>query len=89
MPFINSIARHLLTPQAAVLILSCINGILIAMVVHLVFFAAQGARYTALDGDREENARVHSDTVLTERIDQQEVRISALETVLKTLMVEK
>lgn len=74
--------KPMTTPRKAILVLSAINGILIAMVVHSTFFAAQGARYTFSDGEMDRAARIEGDNVLARRIGQQEERISALEKLL-------
>jgi hypothetical protein len=42
---------------------------LFATVTHLMFFAVNGARYTAADGARERAERIEADQALAARID--------------------
>ena len=46
-----------------------LNTVLTVAVINLGAFAQQGARYTAEDGVREEQARIHGDLALAARID--------------------
>jgi hypothetical protein len=41
---------------------------LVANSVHMTWFAAKGARYTAVDGAREREERISADRQLAERI---------------------
>ena len=50
------------TRQWSLTILVAINAALIYMVVHLTFFAAQGARYTAEEGRQDRAARIAADS---------------------------
>ena len=54
----------------AFMLLVLINVGLFATVTHLLFFAAQGPRYTADDGARERQERITSDLALAARIDE-------------------
>lgn len=50
-------------PQRAILGLIIFNAVLVSIVVHLLFFAAQGPRFTAEDGAQERAARLAADTL--------------------------
>lgn len=65
------------TRQVAISVLVLINAVLIFLVVHLTFFAAQGARYTADDGRQDRADSLSRDTNLA-------MRIGALERQLAT-----
>lgn len=54
--------------QRVILGLIAFNAILVSMVVHLTFFAAQGARYTAEDGRQDRADSLSRDTNLSIRI---------------------
>lgn len=73
------ITKEVITPRLAIAVLTVISSLLIATVIYLYFFAAQGARYTAKDGDIEKVARIEGDIRLAESIEQQAKRITALE----------
>ena len=55
-------------PQRAILGLILFNAILVSLVVHLTFFAARGARYTAEDGRQDRATSLSRDTNLATRI---------------------
>jgi HJR/Mrr/RecB family endonuclease len=46
----------------ALLGLIAFNAVLVFMVVHLTFFAAEGARYTAEEGRQDRAARIAADS---------------------------
>lgn len=48
-------------PQRAILGLIIFNAVLVSIVVHLIFFAAKGPRFTAEDGAQERAARLAAD----------------------------
>lgn len=50
------------TQQRAVLGLIVFNAVLVSIVVHLMFFAAQGRRFTGEDGDIDRAASIARDT---------------------------
>ena len=50
-------------PQRAILGLIIFNAVLVSIVVHLLFFAAKGPRFTAEDGAQERAARLAADTL--------------------------
>lgn len=52
----------------ALLGLIAFNAVLVFMVVHLTFFAAEGARYTADDGRQDRADSLSRDTNLAMRI---------------------
>ena len=66
-------------PQRAILGLIIFNAILVSLVVHLMFFAAQGRRYTGDHGDTDRAASLARDTNLTLLIADQATRIGNLE----------
>ena len=66
-------------PQRAILGLIIFNAILVSLVVHLMFFAAQGRRYTGDHGDTDRAASLARDTNLTLLIADQATRIGDLE----------
>lgn len=67
-----------MTPrQWALLGLIGFNAVLIFMVVHLSFFAAQGARYTAEDGRQDRADSLSRDTNLAVRIGELEHQLAA------------
>lgn len=49
--------------QRAILGLIVFNAILVSIVVHLMFFAAKGPRFTADDGAQERTERIAADTL--------------------------
>lgn len=53
----------------AVAMLAVFHVAMVSLLVHLAFFAAKGARYTAEDGARERQERVAADLALAARID--------------------
>lgn len=53
----------------AVAVLAVFHVAMVSLLVHLTFFAAKGARYTADDGARERAERIASDQALAARID--------------------
>ena len=59
--------NHMRAYAFAMLVL--INIGLFATVMHLMFFAAKGARYTAEDGARERHERTQADLALGARLD--------------------
>lgn len=60
----------------ALLGLIAFNAILVFMVVHLTFFAAQGARYTAEDGRQDRADSLSRDTNLAIRIGELERQLA-------------
>ena len=61
-----------MTPRStrlAVVILILINVGSASALIHLLFFAGKGARYTAMDGAQERQERITSDLALAARID--------------------
>lgn len=69
----------ILTPRQAFIGLLIFNAILVSIVVHLMFFAAQGRRYTGEHGDTDRAASLARDTDLTLLITEQARRIGDLE----------
>ena len=69
----------ILTPRQAFIGLLIFNAILVSIVVHLMFFAAQGRRYTGEHGDTDRAASLARDTDLTLLITEQARRIGNLE----------
>ncbi len=65
------------TRQWSLTILVAINAALIYMVVHLTFFAAQGARYTADDGRQDRADSLSRDTNLAMRLGDLERQLAA------------
>ena len=51
------------------IVLALLHITMVSLLVHLVFFAAKGPRYTADDGARERAERIASDQALAARID--------------------
>ena len=66
-------SRRIALPAAATII-----TIIVMLVVYLTFFAAQGRRYTADDGDRDRKCSLERDALLGRRIDSLESKIEAL-----------
>lgn len=64
------------TRQVAISVLVLINAVLIFLVVHLTFFAAQGARYTAEDGRQDRATSLSRDTTLATRIGELERKVA-------------
>lgn len=62
--------------QWALLGLIAFNTILVFMVVHLSFFAAEGARYTAEDGRQDRADSLSRDTNLAVRIGELERQLA-------------
>ena len=60
----------------ALLGLIAFNAVLVFMVVHLSFFAAQGARYTAEDGRQDRADSLSRDTNLAVRIGELERKVA-------------
>ena len=60
----------------AIAILVLFNAILIYAVVHLTFFAAKGARYTAEDGRQDRATSLSRDTNLAMRIGELERKVA-------------
>jgi len=56
--------------RLAVVILAIFHVIMVTLLVHLTFFAAKGARYTASDGANERSERIAADMALSARIDE-------------------
>ncbi len=69
----------ILTPRQALIGILIFNAILVSIVVHLMFFAAQGRRYTGEHGDTDRAASLARDTDLTLLITEQARRIGNLE----------
>lgn len=67
------------TPRQAFIGLLIFNAVLVSIVVHLMFFAAQGRRYTGDHGDTDRAASVARDTNLAMQIADQATRIGELE----------
>lgn len=67
------------TPRRAFIGLLIFNVILVFIVVHLMFFAAQGRRYTGDHGDSDRAASIARDTNLAVQITEQVTRIGNLE----------
>ncbi len=63
--------------QWALLGLIAFNAILVFMVVHLIFFAAEGARYTAEDGRQDRADSLSRDTNLAMRLGDLERQLAA------------
>ena len=61
----------------ALLGLIAFNAILVFMVVHLTFFAAEGARYTAEDGRQDRADSLSRDTNLAVRLGELERQLAA------------
>ena len=61
--------RHLTPRNIAIAGLIVINVATSSMLVHLMFFAGKGARFTASDGAMERQERITSDLALAARID--------------------
>ncbi|MBP8283149.1 MAG: hypothetical protein KAX46_04455 [Chromatiaceae bacterium] len=61
----------------ALLGLIAFNAVLVFMVVHLTFFAAEGARYTAEDGRQDRADSLSRDTNLAVRIGELEHQLAA------------
>ena len=64
------------SPRVALPIAATVITVIIMMVVYLTFFAAQGRRYTADDGDRDRKCSLERDAELGNRIDTLENRVS-------------
>ena len=64
----------MISRQWAITVLVAINAVLVYLVVHLTFFAAQGARYTAEDGRQDRALSLSRDTTLATRIGELELR---------------
>lgn len=62
--------RYLTARNVAIAGLIVINVATSSMLVHLMFFAGKGARYTADDGASERQERIVSDLALAARIDE-------------------
>lgn len=61
----------MITPRKfAVGMLALFHVVMVTMLIHLTFFAAKGARYTATDGANERNERIAADLALSARIDE-------------------
>jgi len=54
----------------AVGMLALFHVAMVTLLIHLTFFAAKGARYTATDGANERNERIAADLALSARIDE-------------------
>ena len=63
--------------QWALLGLIAFNAILVFMVVHLIFLAAEGARYTAEDGRQDRADSLSRDTNLAMRLGDLERQLAA------------
>lgn len=57
-------------------VLILLNSALVFLVVHLTFFAAQGARYTAEDGRQDRSTSLSRDTTLATRIGELERKVA-------------
>lgn len=66
------------SPRVALPIAATVITVIVMMVVYLTFFAAQGRRYTADDGDRDRKCSLERDALLGRRIDSLEAKIEAL-----------
>ena len=62
--------RYFTPRNVAIAGLIVINVATSSMLVHLMFFASKGTRYTAADGDRDRQERITSDLALAARIDE-------------------
>lgn len=61
----------MITPRKfAIGMLALFHVVMVTMLIHLTFFAAKGARYTATDGANERNERIAADLALSARIDE-------------------
>lgn len=61
----------MITPRKfAVGMLALFHVVMVTLLIHLTFFAAKGARYTATDGANERNERIAADLALSARIDE-------------------
>ncbi len=61
----------MITPRKfAVGMLALFHVAMVTLLIHLTFFAAKGARYTATDGANERNERIAADLALSARIDE-------------------
>ena len=61
----------------ALLGLIAFNAVLVFMVVHLTFFAAEGARYTAEEGRQDRSDSLARDTSLAVRLGELERQLAA------------
>lgn len=66
------------SPRTALPIAATVITAIVMMVVYLTFFAAQGRRYTADDGDLDRKCSLERDALLGRRIDSLEAKIDAL-----------
>ena len=66
----------MISRQLAIIVLVAINAGLIYLIVHLTFFAAQGARYTAEDGRQDRAMNLSRDTNLATRIGNLERKVA-------------
>lgn len=71
--------RYFTPRNIAIAGLILINVATSSMLVHLMFFASKGARYTADDGARERQERIVSDLALAARIDELHNLLSEIE----------
>ena len=62
--------RYFTMRNVAIAGLIVINVATSSMLVHLMFFASKGPRYTASDGERDRQERITSDLALAARIDE-------------------
>jgi hypothetical protein len=62
--------------RVALPVAATIITVIVMLVVYLSFFAAQGRRYTAEDGDRDRKCSLERDAELGGRIDTLENRVS-------------
>ena len=62
--------RYFTPRNIAIAGLILINVATSSMLVHLMFFASKGPRYTAADGERDRQERITSDLALAARIDE-------------------
>lgn len=61
--------RYFTARNVAIAGLIVINVATSSMLVHLMFFAGKGARFTASDGAQERQERITSDLALAKRLD--------------------
>lgn len=64
------------SPKVALPVSAAVITVIVMLVVYLTFFAAQGRRYTADDGDRDRKCSLERDAELGSRIDTLENRVS-------------
>ena len=65
--------------KIAVVVLSMLFVITMTLLANLTFFAAKGARYTAIDGEQDRLASATRDALLAEQIQELRLRVDALD----------